>query len=485
MAHDTSDAPIIVWFRQDLRLHDNHALISAANTNRPLVALFVLDEESARPWSPGAASQWWLHQSLKSLNKDLENHGGGLVLRRGCARTEVLEVAKALKATAVHASRVYEPWAGTLESNLAVELNGRGIEFYLSPGALLHDPESLKTHNGTPFRVYTPFLRAYMANLASPSTIDHPEKLSFQENTKNLSDNLDDWKLLPTHPDWAEGFRENWQPGERGAQKRLEDFIANAVYDYAEGRDKPGTPVTSKLSPHLHFGEISPHTVWHAVSASAQRSNASDKSIVKFQQELVWREFAAHLLYHNPKLPEQPFQPKFAKFPWCEDRELLRLWQKGKTGYPIVDAGMRELWATGWMHNRVRMIVASFLIKDLLIPWQEGEAWFWDTLVDADLASNSASWQWVAGSGADAAPFFRIFNPVMQGNKFDPEGRYVRHWVPELSKLPAKYLHAPWDADAETLQKAGVVLGSTYPRPIVDHRLARDRALQAYNTIKQ
>jgi deoxyribodipyrimidine photo-lyase len=288
---------------------------------------------------------------------------------------------------------------------------------------------------------------------------------------------------LPSKPDWAGGLRDAWQPGEAEARKRLTAFLDGPIGDYAVLRDRPDLAATSRLSPHLHFGEISPAQCWHAASIKSGKGEA--KGAGTFLRELVWREFSYHLLFHNPDLPDAPFRREFAAFPWARDHgDMLRDWQLGRTGYPIVDAGMRELWTTGWMHNRVRMIAASFLIKNLMIPWQAGEAWFWDTLVDADLANNAASWQWVAGSGADAAPYFRIFNPVTQGLKFDPDGAYVRRWVPELSRLAAPDIHCPWESPATVLAAAGVRLGKTYPHPIVDHRAARLRALEAYEHVK-
>jgi deoxyribodipyrimidine photo-lyase len=299
------------------------------------------------------------------------------------------------------------------------------------------------------------------------------------------SDALDDWKLLPTAPNWAAGFEIHWQPGEEGARRRLREFIEVGLAHYAQERDRPDRDVTSRLSPHLHFGEISPAQCWHAVrAAQAQAGGRLDGGAEKFLKEVLWREFSCHLLHHWPTLPEAPFKPEFADFPWADDPVGLKAWQAGRTGYPIVDAGMRELWATGIMHNRVRMIAASFLIKDLLIPWQQGERWFWDTLVDADIASNAASWQWVAGSGADAAPYFRIFNPVLQGEKFDPQGAYVRKWVPELGRMPDEFIHKPWDAPLLVLKAAGVELGNNYPHPAVDHGKARDRALAALKSMK-
>ncbi|MEQ1652895.1 MAG: deoxyribodipyrimidine photo-lyase, partial [Hyphomicrobium sp.] len=348
---------------------------------------------------------------------------------------------------------------------------------------LLREPEEVRTKTGDVYKVYTPFWKALSADFTPAKPLHAPKSLTVPKSPPK-SDTLASWELHPKKPDWSRGFDEHWQPGETGAHEKLQTFLGDALAAYAEDRNRPDRPGTSRLSPHLHFGEITPAQCWVAAEHAAAAMPGADKGRETFLKEIVWREFAYTLLYYWPDLPEQPFRKDFAAFPWKNDAKLLRAWQKGMTGYPVVDAGMRELWHTGYMHNRVRMIVASFLIKHLLIPWQQGEAWFWDTLVDADLANNAASWQWVAGSGADAAPYFRIFNPVTQGEKFDPDGVYVRRWVPELKDLSNDALHAPWTAPALTLAAAGVILGKTYPHPIVDHAAARERALAAYDAVK-
>lgn len=476
-------APVLMWFRNDLRLGDNRALAAAVASGAPVVPIFILDDVTPGPWKVGGASRWWLHMSLASLGADLERLGSPLILDRGDTRDVLPRLAKKVGATAIYFTRAYEPYAAALEKDLKAHFDGEGIAFKRYAGALLREPEDIRTKSGDVYKVYTPFWRALSAEFhvaapkPAPKSIRPPK-----EAPKSIP--LDGLGLLPKKPDWAGGLRKAWMPGEKGAHARLDAFLKSALKGYAEDRNRPDVEGTSRLSPHLHFGEISPAMCWFKAGQAAMKLAGADTGHETFLKELVWREFSYTLLVNWPDLPENPFRHEFSKFPWSPDRALLRAWQKGQTGYPIVDAGMRELWQTGYMHNRVRMIVASFLIKDLLIPWQEGEAWFWDTLVDADLASNAASWQWVAGCGADAAPYFRIFNPMTQGEKFDPNGDYVRRYVPEISKLPQAYLNAPWTAPKDVLAAAGVSLGTTYPHPIVDHSRARDKALAAFAMLK-
>jgi deoxyribodipyrimidine photo-lyase len=479
--------PVIVWFRQDLRLSDQRALIAACASGQPVIPLYILDEVSPGAWGLGAASRWWLNRSLKALAADFERLGSRLILRRGAAADVLDEVVASLSATTVFCQAAHEPWASALESDVHARLQRHGAVLKRMAGALLKRPDALRTKgSGEPFKVYTPFWRALVASEPPADPAPAPTQIAAPA-TWPKGDKLTDWNLHPTKPDWSMGFAE-WTPGEAGARARLDAFLDTGLHGYDGERNRPDRPGTSKLSPHLHLGEISPATCWYAAKYAGERHAArgtpADKGLETFLKELVWREFSAHLLVHWPTLPEMPFKPAYGAFPWAKDEPGLEAWQKGQTGYPIVDAGMRQLWHTGWMHNRVRMIVASFLIKDLLIPWQSGQAWFWDTLVDADLASNAASWQWVAGSGADAAPYFRIFNPVTQGETYDPDGAYVRRWVPELAKLPNGHIHEPWTAPPMVLSAAGVTLGKTYPRPIVDHKMARDRALAALKTLK-
>ena len=477
--------PTLLWFRQDLRLADNRAVAAALDGGGPVVPVFILDDETPGPWRPGGASRWWLRHSLARLAEALAARGSRLILARGPAGPVLDRLIAATGAGRVVWTRCYEPAAITRDSAIKRRLKGRGVAVESHPGALLFEPWTVQSGGGTPYRVYSPFWRACRARGIDGSLLPVPERFPAPDTWPD-GDALDSWDLLPAAPDWAGGLRATWTPGEAGAQARLRAFVDEALAGYAERRDRPDLPATSALSPHLHWGEIGPRQVWRAVedrSAAGPAGVDGPNGAEKFLKELVWREFSYNLLYHFPQLAEAPLNPRFAGFAWRDDGAALSAWQQGLTGYPIVDAGMRQLWGIGWMHNRVRMIVASFLVKHLLVPWQAGEAWFWDTLVDADLASNAASWQWVAGCGADAAPYFRIFNPVLQGRKFDPDGRYVRRWVPELAGLEAAHIHAPWEAPPATLDRAGVRLGTDYPRPIVEHRMARARALAAFERL--
>ncbi|MBM3546626.1 MAG: deoxyribodipyrimidine photo-lyase [Alphaproteobacteria bacterium] len=457
----------LIWFRQDLRLTDNPALTAAAHG--PVLPVFILDD--TLPWSPGAASRWWLHESLASLGRDLARLGAPLVLRRGPSLQVLEDLVAEAGITRVVWNRLYEPAAVERGTEIKASLKTRGLSVDSYNASCLVEP----WHLARPYQVFSPFWRTIQEWGEPPRPLPPPSRLEAAAAAVS-SQTLADWKLQPSAPDWATGLRDTWTPGEAGAAERIDTFCEIAAA-YGRARDFPGEEGTSRLSPHLHFGEVSPRQVWHSIRARVPEADA-------FLRELAWREFSIHLLHRTPSLPEQPLRDAFADFPWRRDAAQLRAWQRGQTGYPIVDAGMRQLWHTGWMHNRVRMIVASFLVKHLLLPWQQGEAWFWDTLVDADLANNAANWQWVAGCGADAAPYFRIFNPVLQGEKFDAAGAYVRHWVPEIAALPDAVLHKPWQASDAVLDKAGIRLGDTYPRPIVDHAAARARALAAFHELK-
>jgi deoxyribodipyrimidine photo-lyase len=474
MTGEGDAAPVLLWFRRDLRLGDNPSLVAAIRSGRPVIPVFIL--EPAGPARPaGAASLWWLDKSLKSLSSDLEAAGSRLILRRGDAGTVLRELAAQTGAPLVIYSRVYEPEVLERDAALAAELASVGVETDVHNASLLLEPGQVRTGAGQPYSVFTPFWRAGRPQIGPIQPAPAPTSLA-PPAVWPASDALKDWALHPTAPDWSSDFAD-WTPGEAGAHARLRRLLDETVSTYADARDRPGVEGTSRLSPHLAWGEIGPRQVFAAVQAlSPKLAGSADK----FLAELGWREFNYTILSQHPRLATQNLKPAFDAFPWRRAPHQLDAWRKGMTGYPIVDAGMRQLWRTGWMHNRVRMITASFLIKHLLIDWREGEVWFWDTLVDADPASNPGGWQWVAGSGADAAPFFRIFNPITQGEKFDPDGAYVRRWVPELAQLPAAAIHAPWTASPIELAAAGVRLGETYPEPIVDHALARARALEAF-----
>lgn len=474
----------IVWFRQDLRIHDNPALKAAAE-NGDILPVYILDDAHAGKWSLGGASKWWLHHSLTSLNKSL---GHSLLVFSGDPYTILNQLIEEYGCSSVVWNRCYEPWQIQRDTQIKSKLAEQHIHVQSLNGALLWEPLSVLKNDGTPYRVFTPFYRkGCLVREAPRSPVMMPKAQRFISahpiHQKNASDEgISALQLLPTLG-WDSEFSQHWQPGETGAQSTLKRFVNDAALHYKSHRDFPNLQGTSRLSPHLHFGEISIHQIWYAIhqlAAEQQMSPFDNANLDCYLSELGWREFSYYLLYHFPYLPEQNHQPKFNAFPWESDAERLAQWQYGQTGYPIIDAGMRELWQTGYMHNRVRMIVASFLVKNLLIDWRLGQAWFWDCLLDADLASNAASWQWVAGSGADAAPYFRIFNPVTQGKKFDAEGDYVKRFVPELAALPKKYIHEPWKASESELSIFGIQYGKTYPKPMVDLSVSRKNALAAF-----
>lgn len=478
-----SERPVIFWFRDDLRLADNPGLAAAHSTGKPVLLLYVLDDETKEVRPLGGASRWWLDKSLKTLAERIASKGGRLILRRGPAEAVLARLVKETACEAVYWNRRYGP-ARKIDERIKKSLTADGVGAHSSNGSLLAEPFSMKNGSGGDYKVFTPFWKALQANLAMPPASPEPRELNTFDDVK--SDEIDDWKLHPSKPDWSSGMAKVWTPGEMGARKRLRDFLKETVAGYATARDRPDEDHTSRLSPHLRFGEVSPHQVWRAAMHAQEAGEAPARDIQKFLSELAWRDFSYHLLYHDPKMGHLSWRRQFEDVEWrTGSKSELDAWKRGRTGYPIVDAGMRELWTTGFMHNRVRMIVASFFAKDLLVHWRKGEEWFWDTLVDADEANNANGWQWTAGTGADAAPYFRVFNPMLQGEKFDPDGAYVSRWVPELAKLPARWIHAPWNAPAAVLAEAKISLGETYPRPIVDHDFARKRALAVYKSSSQ
>jgi deoxyribodipyrimidine photo-lyase len=477
----TSPTTVIVWFRRDLRLADNPVYSEAVKRYQTVIPVYLHTPDEEGEWPAGSASRWWLHHSLSALDTQLRQHGSQLILRSGSALDQLNSLIAETGATAVFWNRRYEPESTRRDTAVKTALKERGIAAESFNASLLFEPWEVTTQAGKPYQVFTPFWKTCLAKepvAEVARTLPCPALPASPPSSEPLSS----WKLLPEIP-WDRAFSEQWQPGELGAQAQLERFLADAIVNYSKGRDIPGTRGTSQLSPHLHFGEIGPRQIWAAVHKAF--ANRPPEDAQTFLREIGWREFAYHILYHFPRTPTEPLRADFERFPWATNAAQLKAWQRGQTGYPIVDAGMRELWTTGWMHNRVRMIVGSFLTKHLRISWLEGARWFWDTLVDADLASNTLGWQWIGGCGADAAPYFRVFNPMTQGEKFDPAGDYVRRWVPELAKLPSGVIHQPWTASLDVLRRAGVELGVNYPQPIVDHAEARGRALEAFGKIRQ
>ena len=464
----------ICWFRQDLRLADNPAL-SAAAARGDVLPVFILDDASAGPDKMGAASRWWLHHSLVSLKKAL---GGTLYVAAGDARDLIPSLVRETGAGAVFWNRSYEAWRIERDSELKAKLGESGVEAESHNGALLWEPWEVKKGDGTPFKVFTPFYRRGCLAAPPPRPPLRAPEISLMPDAP--ASDIGGLGLLPSEG-WGEMLAPHWDIGEAGAVARLTAFLDDGLTGYKDGRNLPAAPHVSRLSPHIHWGEISVNQIWHAARA---RNDLPETDIDNFCSELGWREFSHSLLYFNPELKRRNLQAKFDGFDWRDDDAMLRAWQRGRTGIPFVDAAMRELWQTGYMHNRMRMVTGSFLVKNLRLHWHHGEAWFWDCLVDADHANNSASWQWIAGCGADAAPYFRVFNPVTQGEKFDPEGVYTRRYVPELSRLPTKYLFAPWAAPQAVLAQAGVRLGETYPRPVVDLKQSREDALAAFSALR-
>jgi deoxyribodipyrimidine photo-lyase len=475
----------IVWFRRDLRLTDNPALRTAVARHERIVPVFIADFAAEAAWAPGAASRWWLHHSLTRLDGALADRGAALTIRQGASLAELRRLIEETGAEAVYWNRLYEPAIIERDRLVKAALREDGVTVQSHRAALWHEPWNLKTAGGEPYRVFTPFWRRLAADLP-PLRIDAAPARIKGAARKPESLPPDALALLPKH-DWDSGFYARWRPGEDGALHALDAFVRSGLGHYADGRNRPARADTTRLSPHLHFGEISPQQVRAAIGRRANGIAELETDAAHLLRELGWREFAQHLLFHFPHTPDAPLQDRFDKMPWRKPRDYaadLAAWQRGRTGIPIVDAGMRELWTSGWMHNRVRMVSASFLTKNLLIPWQIGARWFWDTLVDADLANNTLGWQWTTGCGADSAPYFRVFNPVLQAEKFDTDGDYLRRWLPELAALPAEALRAPWLAPAEVLKRGGIRLGVDYPAPIVDLAASRKRALAAYQAIR-
>jgi Deoxyribodipyrimidine photolyase len=477
------ERPVLVWFRHDLRVADNPALGAAAASGAPVLPVYVLDDAAGGRWRMGGASRWWLHGSLTALNEALRELGSSLTLRRGPAVEALCQIVRETGASAIFFNGHGEPHWREAERRLDQEMVALGLTTRRFAGLTLFEPGRIVTRQGQPFRVFTPFWRACRA--ASPPPRPQPPPTRLRPPVPiPAGDDLVAWGLLPTRPDWAGGLRDSWTPGEAAAIDRLGRFLDAGLAGYAAHRGRPEPAATSRLSAHLHFGEISTRQVWHATLARTASEPALGADVEAFLRQIGWREFYADILLENPDAADEPLQAQFATFPWSIDEAATTAWQRGRTGYPIVDAGMRQLWQTGWMHNRVRMVVASFLVKQLLQPWQAGEAWFWDTLVDADMANNAGGWQWVAGCGTDAAPYVRVFNPVIQGERFDPDGAYVRRWLPELERVPCKWVQRPWEAPPLELAVAGVRLGTDYPNRIVEHSVARARALAAFERLK-
>jgi len=484
----TEQRPTLVWFRSDLRLADNPALAAAVERGGPVIPVFIWVPDEEAPWQPGGARRWWLHESLAALRRSLEDHGLRLVLRQGDTLEQLNKIIHSCGADAVYWNRRYEPAVIARDKRIKHALRDAGHEARSFNSHLLYEPWMVSTNAGGPYKVFTPFWKSCQALPEPDAPCDTPKLTAALAPSRwPASDDLDELGLRPSIP-WYTQMADFWQPGEAGAQSRLRAFLDDAVRDYKDQRDIPAEDGTSRLSPHLCHGEISPRQVWHAVrrfmdDGRRNLTASQEKQCWAYLREIGWREFGYHVLYHFPDTPQEPLQEKYAGFPWRDDADQLRAWQRGRTGYPLIDAGMRQLWQLGWMHNRVRMVVASFLVKDLLISWEQGAAWFWDTLVDADLANNTLGWQWAGGCGADAAPYFRVFNPTTQSEKFDPDGRYIRRFVSELADLDARLIHAPASAGGKCGQ-APLLGDADYPEPIVDHKAARNRALDALDRVR-
>jgi len=475
---------VIVWFRKDLRIHDNPALYYASKEGI-VIPLFIWSEDEEKELKKGSASLWWLHHSLIVLSEKLQKLGAKLILQKGNSLEVIKKLNNETKADAVYWNERYEPSIIKRDQTIINELEKDQIELKTYQSHLLYDPYSILNQQNQPYKVFTPFYKQCLKKEVTRPTKIPTSLLAYDKPIRSLT--IDELELLPNIP-WYEKFHKYWEPGEEGAIKQWKRFIRDGLYHYQKKRDIPTSDAFSKLSPFLSWGNISPKTIWHALEREkiiiGQNILNDQQHIEAFQRQLIWREFGYHQLIHFPSITHTPLRSMFRSFPWEKNEDYFMKWKKGKTGFPLVDAGMRELWETGFMHNRVRMLTASFLVKHLLIPWPNGACWFQDTLVDFDIANNAMGWQWTTGCGLDAAPYFRIFNPMTQGEKFDPNGDYIRKWVPELAKLPPKYIHRPWEAPKDILRKANIELGKTYPYPLVEHKAARERALAIYNSLK-
>ena len=476
----SSQERTIVWFRKDLRIQDNPSLFAALENNQRIIPVFIWDEEAGGSWKLGASSRWWLHHALLDLSQSIRNLGGQLLLLKGKAEEVIPHLANKHGAKQVYYGRTYDP--SGIETQVQVEeaLDQAGIESQSFNSSLLQEPWETKNGSGKPFQVFTPYWRKSRQIIYREPLSYNPSKLNF-EVSRDPQTKLDDLELLPDHP-WHRKLGEHWEVTEEAGLRMIRRTVDEVTRSYATRRNHPAVEGTSRLSPYLAWGLVSPRQICQAVLSA--ENEGSHRGENKFLVEIGWREFSYHLLYHYPTIPDQPLRPKYASFPWLEDPESLDNWKFGNTGYPMVDAGMRQLYETGWMHNRVRMVVASFLVKHLLLPWNEGAKWFWDTLVDADLASNTQGWQWAAGCGADAAPYFRIFNPITQGEKFDARGEYAKQWIPSLENLPSKWVFRPWEAPPSLLSESGIELDKDYPSPCIDHAYGRQRALAALASLK-
>ncbi len=473
MSHESC----IVWFRQDLRLEDNSALASAIRSGRKIVPVYIWCPEEEGEWAPGGASRWWLHHALGDLDQQLRKYGGQLILRNEKAEEALFSLIRETGARAVYWNRRYEPDSIKRDTLLKSKLQDYGVEAVSENSSLLHEPHTIENKQGEPYKVFTRYYKQCLT-LETPD-IAHVDFTEFKVHDDDVSSlPLESLKLLP-EISWDGGLKSVWDPTRAGAVAKLDVFEKVVLSNYGKLRNRPDIEGTSRLSPFLHHGQVGPRELLRRFG------ERKDSGTQKFIAEIYWREFGYHILYHFPDTTSEPLRPEFNEFPWQDNDKLLKRWQNGETGFPIVDAGMRQLWDTGWMHNRLRMNVASLLVKHMLIPWRRGAEWFWDTLVDADLASNTLGWQWAGGCGADAAPYFRIFNPILQGKKFDPEGDFVRRYIPELKKLPDEYIHAPWEASSTQLKDAGIEMGKDYPYPVIKHEEGRARALKAFEKLQE